>query len=362
MRDFNQGYLASLFPQYCLMPALSKVSKLSKDLGNIRAQLKSGVTRSANPRSLTSQEIDDLEGRRDALIEQMRTEKQNRFLSRINTHTTNQADRVIESVGATVTEATKSSDAFFHAVSGSGSSTDLKVRSKMLMVRANEAAKAERAAVREAAKVEAQKQKEEEKKKLAEQKAVEKTNAKALKDAAKNATKPKVASNQESGSSKCDGGHAATTTVPQDSNDAASIDGTQPKLKTEYLNGKLNLSFKPMKDNDSTEGSESQESTAAPTESQESPKSSNNASVTSVNQSTQETPESTQVPATSPDNVSNGHESTERPRKRARNNLTKEDISKMSHKEFAEWSYSIPALDVDILTLDTHSVIPHSSF
>ena len=159
------------------MPA-GQHSKESRALSNVNQQLKTGKTRGANGRELSNEEIEALTQEKERYQKMLFSQAQQRRIHRINKHITSEADRVIDSLKDTVTEATKNSESFFQDVSGAGSYTDLKVRSKMLLARANETAKAERAAIRNAAKVEAKKQKDE-------QKAMEKANAKTLKDATK---------------------------------------------------------------------------------------------------------------------------------------------------------------------------------
>ena len=70
----------------------SKPSKLSKDLGNVVAQLKSKKTRGANPRDLEPEEIAALEQKRDALKAQMNQIAKERRIARINGHTTIEAN------------------------------------------------------------------------------------------------------------------------------------------------------------------------------------------------------------------------------------------------------------------------------
>ena len=74
-----------------------RTSKLSRDLANIRLQLKNRKTRSANPRELEQDEIDALEKKRDGLLIELRSVAKKRSINRINTHTTTEADSVIES-------------------------------------------------------------------------------------------------------------------------------------------------------------------------------------------------------------------------------------------------------------------------
>ena len=76
-------------------------SKLSRQLGHVTEQLKSGKTRGANPRDLSSEEIDALKQKEAALRTKMREARAERIIGSINDHTTEQvklhADRVIES-------------------------------------------------------------------------------------------------------------------------------------------------------------------------------------------------------------------------------------------------------------------------
>ena len=82
------------------MPMLGgRPSKLSKDLGNIRAQLKSGMTRGQNPRDLEPDQISALEKQREALEAEMKTMAKERMVARINAHMSAETDRVISAVG-----------------------------------------------------------------------------------------------------------------------------------------------------------------------------------------------------------------------------------------------------------------------
>ena len=74
-----------------------QTSKLSRDLANVRLQLRSGKTRSQNPRDLTQEEIDALTQKRDALLAEMAARSKERVVNRINGHVTSEADRVIAS-------------------------------------------------------------------------------------------------------------------------------------------------------------------------------------------------------------------------------------------------------------------------
>ena len=56
-----------------MVHAGGRTSKLSRDLANIRLQLKHKKTRSANPRELEQDEIDALIERRDGLLLELRS-------------------------------------------------------------------------------------------------------------------------------------------------------------------------------------------------------------------------------------------------------------------------------------------------
>ena len=62
-------------------------TKESRELGNIKQQLRSGKTRSKNPRELTPDEVRAFELRRDALRLQMKDAAGKRLMLRINSHT-----------------------------------------------------------------------------------------------------------------------------------------------------------------------------------------------------------------------------------------------------------------------------------
>ena len=81
----------------------SQPSKISKDLGNIEAQLRSGKTRGSNPRGLEPEEsaggapqsgFAALEQKRDAMRARMRASAKERTVARLNAHATAEADRV----------------------------------------------------------------------------------------------------------------------------------------------------------------------------------------------------------------------------------------------------------------------------
>ena len=135
-----------------------KNSKLAMDLGNVVRQLKSGKTRSSNPRDLDSQEIAALEQKRDALQTAIRMAARERGIARVNSHATAEANRVIQTIQDSIQDSTIESKEFVKSVGGSGSSTELRIQGKVLMTRATEKAKEERAEAR--AKAKAQKDQE----------------------------------------------------------------------------------------------------------------------------------------------------------------------------------------------------------
>ena len=73
-------------------------SKTSYALRNINEQIKSGKTRSANPRDLSPEEITALKEQRDVLRNTMNIQAQQRRIAKINSHTTVEANRVIQTV------------------------------------------------------------------------------------------------------------------------------------------------------------------------------------------------------------------------------------------------------------------------
>ena len=93
---------------------------MSKDFGNVVAQLKSGKTRGSNPRDLEPEELVALEQKRDALKAKMQQSAKERAVARINGHTTAQADRVVKAVQ----DAAAPANAYFSAIGGAGSSAD----------------------------------------------------------------------------------------------------------------------------------------------------------------------------------------------------------------------------------------------
>ena len=73
-------------------------SKLSRHLANSRDQLKTGKTRGANPRSLTPEEVEALEARRDQLQTKMADGRRQRIVNRVNAHTTQEAEQTREAI------------------------------------------------------------------------------------------------------------------------------------------------------------------------------------------------------------------------------------------------------------------------
>ena len=68
----------------------------SRTLANVRLQLRTGKTRGTNPRPLSSEEVCALEARRDELQAEMATRQRQRILSRVNIHTSQEAERTRE--------------------------------------------------------------------------------------------------------------------------------------------------------------------------------------------------------------------------------------------------------------------------
>ena len=68
----------------------------SRALAHVRLQLKTGKTRGTNPRPLSSEEVCALEARRDELQAEMATRQRQRILSRVNIHTSQEAERTRE--------------------------------------------------------------------------------------------------------------------------------------------------------------------------------------------------------------------------------------------------------------------------
>ena len=75
-----------------------KNSKSAMDLGNVMRQLKSGKPRGSNPRDLYSEEVAALEQKRDALQTAIKMKAREQGIARVNSHTTAEADRVIQTV------------------------------------------------------------------------------------------------------------------------------------------------------------------------------------------------------------------------------------------------------------------------
>ena len=73
-------------------------SKASRDLANVRLQLKLSKTRGTNPRPLTLEEVQSLEVRRDKLQAEMSEAKRRRLVDRVNTHTTQESEETRRAV------------------------------------------------------------------------------------------------------------------------------------------------------------------------------------------------------------------------------------------------------------------------
>ena len=73
-------------------------SKASRDLANVRLQLKLSKTRGTNPRPLTLEEVQSLEVRRDKLQAEMSEAKRRRVVDRVNTHTTQESEETRRAV------------------------------------------------------------------------------------------------------------------------------------------------------------------------------------------------------------------------------------------------------------------------
>ena len=159
------------------MPHLGgKTSKISKDLANIQTQLKSGKTRGSNPRELSPEEITELEYRRDSLKTQMQDIAKNRITTRVNSHTTDETERVI----ACVRETTVPAQQYFTAVGGAGSSTDLRVQAKTLIERANAMDRESKTATQEQQRAEQKAIKDAQRKADVEKRKAEKLNSKPI--------------------------------------------------------------------------------------------------------------------------------------------------------------------------------------
>jgi len=69
------------------------ISKQSRELANVRLQLKSGKTRGTNPRPLTPEEVRALEARREQLASTVAARRLLRVVGRVNAHTTHEAEQ-----------------------------------------------------------------------------------------------------------------------------------------------------------------------------------------------------------------------------------------------------------------------------
>ncbi len=98
------------------------ISKHSRDLANVRLQLKSGKTRGSNPRPLSPEEVQALDARRTKLQAEMAEGRRQRLVGRVNAHTTQEAEQTREAIHTEFQPLTS-------LVAGSGSS-DRKERIK----------------------------------------------------------------------------------------------------------------------------------------------------------------------------------------------------------------------------------------
>ena len=73
-------------------------SKNSRDLANVRQQLRTEHTRGTNPRPLGVEDIQDLRRQRDKLLARKKEVAMERAVARIERHTTGEADRVVQAV------------------------------------------------------------------------------------------------------------------------------------------------------------------------------------------------------------------------------------------------------------------------
>ena len=73
-------------------------SQISRDLANVRHQLKTEHTRGTNPRPLRVDEIRDLRRQLDKLLARKKEVANKRAVARIERHTTTEADRVVQAV------------------------------------------------------------------------------------------------------------------------------------------------------------------------------------------------------------------------------------------------------------------------
>ena len=69
------------------------ISKQSRELANVRLQLKLGKTRGTNPRPLTPEEVRALEARREQLASTVGARRLLRVVGRVNAHTTQEAEQ-----------------------------------------------------------------------------------------------------------------------------------------------------------------------------------------------------------------------------------------------------------------------------
>ena len=73
-------------------------SKASRALADVRLSLKSGKTRGRYARTLTDEETQALEQKRDRILAEMKEAAKERVVNRINKHTSAESDRVVTAV------------------------------------------------------------------------------------------------------------------------------------------------------------------------------------------------------------------------------------------------------------------------
>ena len=93
------GYYTGWFTVYLSdwkMPGVA--SKQSRELANVRLQLKSGKTRGTNPRPLTPDELRALEVRREQLVSTVGARRLLTVVGRVNAHTSQEAEQTRDTI------------------------------------------------------------------------------------------------------------------------------------------------------------------------------------------------------------------------------------------------------------------------
>ena len=96
--------------------------------------------------------MEQIQNKRDYLLQQLAEEKEARCAARVNRHTTAEMDRALQSTTETVVECTRQAEGFFASISGAGSTTELQIQGQALMVRARQKKAEDKAAAVAAAK------------------------------------------------------------------------------------------------------------------------------------------------------------------------------------------------------------------